>query len=45
MTEERAFRGVWIPAEIWLNRELSLQEKVMLIEIDSLQHQQKGCFK
>lgn len=45
MTDERAFRGVWIPAEIWLNRELSLQEKVMLIEIDSLQHPQKGCFK
>lgn len=45
MTEERAFRGVWIPADIWLNRELSLQEKVMLIEIDSLQHPQKGCFK
>lgn len=45
MSEERAFRGVWIPAEIWLNRELSLQEKVMLIEIDSLQHPQKGCFK
>lgn len=45
MTEERAFRGVWIPAEIWLNRDLSLQEKVMLIEIDSLQHPQKGCFK
>lgn len=45
MTEERAFRGVWIPADIWLNRELSLQEKVMLIEIDSLQHPLKGCFK
>ena len=45
MSDERAFRGVWIPAEIWLNRELSLQEKVMLIEIDSLQHPQKGCFK
>ena len=45
MSEERAFRGVWIPADIWLNRELSLQEKVMLIEIESLQHPQKGCFK
>lgn len=45
MSDERAFRGVWIPAEIWLNRDLSLQEKVMLIEIDSLQHPQKGCFK
>ncbi|NIC05236.1 helix-turn-helix domain-containing protein [Billgrantia bachuensis] len=45
MSEQRAFRGVWIPAHIWLNRDLSLQEKVMLIEIDSLQHPEKGCFK
>lgn len=45
MSEHRAFRGVWIPADIWLSRELSLQEKVMLVEIDSLQHPEKGCFK
>lgn len=45
MSDHRAFRGVWIPADIWLNRELSLQEKVMLIEIDSLQHPERGCFK
>ena len=45
MSNERAFRGVWIPADIWMNRDLSLQEKVMLIEIDSLQHPGRGCFK
>ena len=25
--QQRAFKGVWIPAEIWLNENLSLQEK------------------
>ena len=45
MSNERAFRGVWIPASIWLDERLSLQEKVMLIEIDSLQHPERGCFK
>ncbi|WP_249976097.1 helix-turn-helix domain-containing protein [Vreelandella olivaria] len=45
MSDERAFRGVWIPAEIWLNHALTMQEKVMLVEIDSLQHPEKGCFK
>lgn len=45
MSDTRAFRGVWIPAGLWLNRDLSLQEKVMLVEIDSLQHPERGCFK
>lgn len=40
---ERAFKGVWIPADIWLNKELSIQEKVMLTEIDSLDNEE-GCF-
>lgn len=43
--QERAFRGVWIPAELWVTKELSIQEKLMLIEIDSLQHPERGCFK
>ncbi len=33
---ERDFKGVWIPKEIWLNKELSMLEKVLLIEIGSL---------
>ena len=32
---ERNFKGVWIPAEIWLDKELTLVEKAMLAEIDS----------
>ncbi|MCX2780402.1 helix-turn-helix domain-containing protein [Microbulbifer thermotolerans] len=46
MSEARAFRGVWIPAELWLSRELSLQEKVMLVEIGSLSvDPDRGCYK
>ncbi len=41
--EERAFRGIWIPAEIWLSDELSLIEKVLLVEVDSLDNED-GCF-
>lgn len=41
----RAFRGIWIPAEVWLSQEMTLQEKVMLVEINSLQHPDRGCFK
>lgn len=40
----RKFKGVWIPAEVWLDRSLSITEKVMLIEIDSLQDPIRGCF-
>lgn len=35
----RDFKGVWIPKEIWLSTELTLQEKVMLVEIDSLDNE------
>lgn len=40
----RQFRGVWIPAAVWLNESISLTEKVMLAEIDSLQDAVRGCF-
>lgn len=42
--EERQFKGIWIPKEIWLTNELSLQEKVILVEIESLEDEEKGCF-
>lgn len=35
----RDFKGVWIPKEVWLNKELSLTEKALLIEIDSLDNE------
>lgn len=45
MSIPRGFKGVWIPREIWLSKELSLQEKVMIVEIDSLTKNDKGyCY-
>ena len=32
---ERNFKGVWIPSEIWLDKDLTLVEKALLAEIDS----------
>lgn len=40
---QRKFEGIWIPAEIWLTRELSMQEKIMLVEICSLD-KEEGCY-
>lgn len=42
---KRAFKGIWIPKELWLAKDLSLQEKVFLAEIDSLdQDKNKRCY-
>ncbi|MEK5331523.1 DnaD domain protein [Lysinibacillus sp. FSL W8-0992] len=40
---ERNFKGVWIPKEIWLAKDLGWSEKVLLVEIDSLDGE-NGCF-
>jgi hypothetical protein len=42
--QQRAFKGVWIPADIWLNENLSLQEKAVLAEIDSFCSRYEGCY-
>lgn len=42
-THQRQFKGVWIKAEIWENRDLSWLEKCLLAEIDCLDHPQNGC--
>jgi hypothetical protein len=39
----RDFKGVWIPREIWLSAELSLMEKVLFVEIHSLDNED-GCY-
>ena len=44
MKENRDFKGVWIPKAIWLNPDLSIIEKVLLVEIDSLDNSDRGCF-
>lgn len=43
MNNEREFKGIWIPAKVWLSKELTLQEKVFLVEIDSLDNKD-GCY-
>lgn len=39
----RKFKGVWISKEIWLAEDLGWSEKLLLVEIDSLDGEQ-GCF-
>lgn len=40
---QRDFKGIWIPKEIWLSDQLSLMEKVLFVEIHSLDNE-RGCF-
>lgn len=40
---QRDFKGIWIPKEIWLSKTLTLQEKMFLVEIDSLDNE-NGCY-
>jgi DNA-binding MarR family transcriptional regulator len=42
-TNKRKFKGIWIPAEVWESKSLTLQEKVFLVEIDSLDND-NGCY-
>lgn len=45
MTEQkRVVKGVWIPIEIWENEHLSIQEKVVLAEIDSFCSRYESCY-
>ena len=43
MKQIRKFKGIWIPAEVWESKSLTLQEKVFLVEIDSLDNE-NGCY-
>lgn len=46
MLEEmkRRFKGIWIPAELWLSKDLTSQEKIFIAEVDSLCNEQSGCY-
>lgn len=41
---KREFKGIFIPAELWLNTELTVNEKVLYAEIDSFTSNDKSCF-
>lgn len=40
----RDFKGVWIPKEVYLDTRLTALEKIILVEIDSLDNGEDGCF-
>lgn len=42
--EKRMFKGIWIPAEVWTNRDLSWNEKILLMEVDSYTAAGKDCY-
>ena len=41
---ERIVKGIWIPIEIWQDRSLSWNEKILLMEIDSFTSRGHECF-
>lgn len=43
MEDKREFKGVWFPKEVWLDKRLTALEKIILIEIDSLDGDD-GCY-
>ena len=42
--EQRDFKGVWIPKNVWLDNRLNALDKIILMEIDSLDFEEKGCY-
>lgn len=40
----RSFKGIWIPSALYLSSELSISQKILLVEIDSLDNGERGCF-
>ena len=42
--EERITKGIWIPIEIWKDSNLSWNEKILLLEVDSFTSQQRDCY-
>ncbi len=40
---ERKFKGIWIPAEIWESDGLTLMEKCLIAEVDSLSTKREWC--
>lgn len=43
-TQSRGFIGIYIPKEIWFDRNINANEKVLLMEIDSLDKSPGGCY-
>lgn len=44
MEQNREFKGIWIDKSVWLDTRLNALEKIILMEIDSLASEEKGCY-
>lgn len=44
MNESKDFKGVWIPKKVWLDTRLNALDKAILMEIDSLDQGENGCY-
>lgn len=42
--QERKVKGIWIPIEIWKDKNLTWNEKILFLEIDSYTTKEKDCF-
>jgi DNA-binding MarR family transcriptional regulator len=42
--QRRKFKGIYIPAALWMNENLKASEKSVIAEVDSLDVDGKGCF-
>lgn len=42
--QNRDFKGVWIPKSVWLDDNLTALDKIIFIEIHSLDNDEKGCY-
>lgn len=42
--QERIVKGIWIPIDIWKDKNLSWNEKLLYLEIDSFTSKDKDCF-
>ena len=41
---QRDFKGIWVPKKVWLDKSLNALDKIILVEIDSLDNSEKGCY-
>lgn len=42
--QQREFKGIWIPREIWLDTRLNALDKIIFAEIDSYSNGENGCY-
>lgn len=42
--QERIVKGIWIPIEIWKDKNLTWNEKILFLEIDSYTSKDKDCY-